>query len=224
MPNFQTYIFNLLPPYFKVTDSYKDVNGKGLLERFLEALGKEWDDNLTPKIANVSRVYTDTKFINHQSKLKGGIPQGPLSDVFYEKLVKNWIYLLKIKGTKLCYEKVFRLYNPTFEVSIVEHFLVANPRDIGPYTRDDALAFRDATCKNCIDYEVHITYTGAIDLEQTQADVAFILSLFEPLNVKLTLTTIGPLFVTQDDYEFSGDETVNIIVNGVSLPTYNQTF
>jgi len=50
MITFKTYIFKLLPFLFKKEDTYKNVNGEGLFERFTQALGEELDQEVIPAV------------------------------------------------------------------------------------------------------------------------------------------------------------------------------
>jgi hypothetical protein len=220
MLDFQKYIFGLLPPYFKATDSYKDVNDKGLLERFLEALGMEWDERLIPPLENVNSVYTDTKFIQMQANLKGGLPQGNLSDAFYTKLVQNWIHILKVKGTKLAYQQIFYLYDPSIIVNITENFPVGNSRDTGEFPRDNPLALRDIFCRNCYNYSVFLTYdaTNIPNRAKFEDDANYLISLIEPVNLKLTSLEVGYTNSFEDTFDLTGQEQIDISLDSNPEP------
>lgn len=103
-------LIDLLPPIFKSTDTYK-VDGKGLLERFLEICGNYLDDIITPDIDRALDLIkveeTDSIYLNYLWELFGEVPfgngniinkgqwdlyyNGTLSTQELEELSKNWI-------------------------------------------------------------------------------------------------------------------------------------
>lgn len=192
---FENYIFSLLPPYFKNTDSYKDGSGKGLLQRYLEALGKEWDLNEKLKLEALLNAYdvsSNPTLLHNISFMFGDFPQSILSDEVFKKLVKNAIHLLKVKGTRLSYEKIFALYNPSIVVTITENFPSVTSRD-NPPDRDNPDSKRDSACATCVEYDVEIQYPNTIDETEMENVANLFITIMEPLNAKLgtlTLTTL----------------------------------
>lgn len=71
-------LIGLLPPYFKDKDSYKDDNGKGILERFLSICGNYFSDEITPDIDNIMGLldldHTSEIYLNYIWELFGSIP------------------------------------------------------------------------------------------------------------------------------------------------------
>ena len=49
---FQTFTQDRLPDYFRRNDTYKDKNGKGILERFIEVCSNYLDTDIIPDIDN----------------------------------------------------------------------------------------------------------------------------------------------------------------------------
>jgi len=49
------FMFRLLPSYFKANDTYKDADGRGLLERYLDTLGDELQEETIKKMENLIR-------------------------------------------------------------------------------------------------------------------------------------------------------------------------
>lgn len=103
-------LIDFLPPIFKNTDTYK-VEGKGILERFLEVCGEYLEDDITPDIENTLDLIDikniDPIYLNYLWELLGEIPfgsniaidkeqwdryyEGTLSKEELTKLSKNWI-------------------------------------------------------------------------------------------------------------------------------------
>src|SRR6478736_1028349 len=64
MSYFKDWFFNKLPNYYHINDSYKDANDKGLLQRYLENIGEDIDDNILPFIDNLLDIIDPTKQAN----------------------------------------------------------------------------------------------------------------------------------------------------------------
>jgi hypothetical protein len=231
--NFKEYIFGLLSPYLRNSDSYKDGNGQGIMERFLGVLGKYWDDNLKNKIDNARELYTvgynSNKFISYIASVKGCIPQGNLDDVIYNRIVKNWISINKIKGTKLGYKYLIFLYNPDLEIDITENYATLSSRDMEP-KRDNESSFRDYGCPPCTKYNIEISYlTEPSDMTKFEADIRYLISGIEPINCKLDTLTftllLTPYRQNQDLINLSSNqEALSIKVNGLVVESSTGDF
>lgn len=110
------HLFGLLPSYFKVNDSYKDGNGEGLLERYLEIFCAEIDNEVSPFVDELPSI-TDaealssltrnnpTELLQHISELFGNPPDigtglaysgGEDEYIIFMRYIK---YILQTKGT-----------------------------------------------------------------------------------------------------------------------------
>ena len=71
-------LIDLLPQYFKDNDSYKDANGKGILERFLSIFGDYFKDEIQPEVDDILNTIdigtTDPKLLNFIWELMGAVP------------------------------------------------------------------------------------------------------------------------------------------------------
>lgn len=134
---FQTYIFSDLPYYYQQNDTYKDSEGKGILERFIGVCAKYFDEDVMPDIDNFMDCLdvdvANPIFLNYLWEYFGFFPYSygvithgepytqenfekwmkesrgyPTAD--YRKLLKYAISLYKIRGTKKFYEVLGRLY------------------------------------------------------------------------------------------------------------------
>lgn len=132
-------LINLLPSFFKEKDTYKDENGKGILERFLEVCGNYFKYDITPDIDNILDIISLEKkdnltsseysYINHIWEFLGSIPYGYAalynsndsnnpwkenSDLIprakYWDILKYAISLYKIRGTVPFYTILMRFY------------------------------------------------------------------------------------------------------------------
>lgn len=126
------YLFSLLPHYFKENDSYKDGNGEGLLERYLEIFCAEVDSQVAPYIDNVhylldaenlsSLPHDDPdKFLDYLSGIFGNPPYLG-TDIQYKALIKHIVWILKSKGTFTSVELFLNLLGYTIDSYTEETF------------------------------------------------------------------------------------------------------
>lgn len=135
------HLINYLPFYYKEADTYKDSNGKGLLEHLLEICGTYFTNSIKRPIDNAldNLDISLSTFKNLIWSMLGKIPQGTsvqedplkLSSVQQENLLRYTNVLYHIRGTKTFFESLFNIYNNEDNdltlVSIVES--EANPQD-----------------------------------------------------------------------------------------------
>lgn len=144
---FQTYIFRDLPYYYQHNDTYKDSEGKGILERFIGVCAKYLDEEVMPDIDNFMDCLdvdvANPIFLNYLWEYFGFFPYSygvithgepytqenlekwmkesrgyPTAD--YRKLLKYAISLYKIRGTQKFYEILGRFYGVTFTLTEVD--------------------------------------------------------------------------------------------------------
>lgn len=131
---------NYFPQYFKDEDTYKDDQGRGILERFLDVCGEYFDNDVVSSIENLSKQIdidqADTLFLNYWWEYFGELPLawGILTNgiahwepqynktIKWTNTIKNYpkadsrkalryiISLYKIRGTSLFYEVLGRIY------------------------------------------------------------------------------------------------------------------
>lgn len=118
-------LIEYLPFYYKGSDTYKDSDGKGILEKFLEICGTYFQDNIKKSIDNtlehclkVDKDIDDT-YLNYIWESFGKFPFAKpdsksilkLSKEQKVDLIKYVISLYKIRGSRKFYEIIFRLYS-----------------------------------------------------------------------------------------------------------------
>lgn len=198
-----------LPFYFKSNDTYK-VNGKGILERFLEICGDYFTDNIKSNIDNSLEVLdvgtTSQEYLTLIWELLGEIPFAKIPEVTplnltqdqQRALIRYTNELLKIRGSKEFFEVMFRIYsNSTNELKLVsivsedfgwEKDPVENTDRISPYFDSDYLDedvkfdeyFRMKQCIN-----VTFTITGKFGSAESSAQKAIkaFIQRYVPYNV-----------------------------------------
>ena len=205
MIKFSEFIFSLFPHYYKNYDSYK-VNGKGLLERFLEATGGELDDetikyldedNAEYYLNNLDPLLCDDDLLPHLMDDLSNPPKILTTTNGYRKLLKYIVSLYKIRGTKASYELYFKLLG--FIVSITEH----TPDPVVPiiydngFTYDDNINYDDLGCIFCSDYTIIISGNYIITpviINQINSIIFF----NEPINARLLGLIFNPTPLSED--------------------------
>lgn len=129
------HLINYLPFYYKEADTYKDSNGKGLLEHLLEICGTYFTNSIKIPIDNAldNLDISLSPFKNLIWSMLGKIPQGnnlqedplQLDSVQRNNLLRYTNALYHIRGTKTFFESLFHIYNNDYNqltlVSIVEN-------------------------------------------------------------------------------------------------------
>lgn len=125
------HLIDFLPLYFKDKDTYK-VDGKGILERFLEICGNYFTDNIKSVIDNSLDIIdldkTSSQYLALLWELlgqipfanKAGTPPFNLTKQQQVDLIQYCNELLKIRGSKEFFEIMFRMYhNETNNLQLV---------------------------------------------------------------------------------------------------------
>ena len=146
------YLFALLPHYFKEYDSYKDVNGEGLLERYLEVFCQEVDGNISPFIDKAHYLYdaeslsllphsNPDAFLDHLAKTFGDPPYIG-TDSEYRSLIRYIIHILLTKGTTQSVSLFLAIYG--YKIYMVTESSVSSMKyDSDPVLQHDMGGFYD---------------------------------------------------------------------------------
>lgn len=189
---FRDLLIDNLPYYYIEKDSYKDINGKGLLERYLEVFTGYIDKELYEPINNyleiVDASICDEKYLNHLSDVLGNPPDIFRDEQQYRNLLSYIVSVYKIKGTKDAYELFFSIIG--FRIEIEE-----DQPDPETYIYDTTLLYDNLEtydrnqCENCSSYSIKFypqvgdgTVLNISDVVLLQAAIDF----NEPINANLT--------------------------------------
>lgn len=161
-------IFGFFGREIKIRDSYKDVNGKGILERYNEVMGLEYDTYYSEYIDNLidNTLVPQTvleKFIPYMELMFGGLQFSGTDIQTRRKILKFALRLYETKGTKKGYDLIFRLLGFN-SVTIVEYddnytFDMGNttsapdPSTVG---FDDFYRRFDSKCPTCSAYTLMV--------------------------------------------------------------------
>ncbi len=180
-------IFKLYGFFEKSNDTYKDVNGKGIHERYNESLGEDFDEAVLPLIDDFvqNTIVPKTAFERFLSYIEFnlGLHISFYSDIPRRRKLLSLINrIYDIKGTIKAYWTML-MWDGYDTVTIVEH---DNVRGFdSPFTFDSALRRYDgAKCNACFEYSIFMTGTTFPNAEKV--DRAFnVVKFNEPINARL---------------------------------------
>ncbi len=210
LPLFKTFLFGRFPSYFKREDTYKDVNDKGLLERFLENFGDELDDEVTSDIENyldiVDPLIAPEKFINLIAYTLGNPPDVFNNVTQYRSILSNIMAIYKVKGTLASYEVFFTMLG--YDLLVITELPEVNTYyDTGELYDDTE--FYDLYCLGCSDYTIAFGTTTNAPINQTTLDILQTgIPFIEPINANLVGLIFGLIFEDIADYCILENQTL----------------
>jgi hypothetical protein len=185
---FKDNIWKYFGEYYDKYDSYKDINGKGLLQRFNEIIGEDIDNNILPYLDN---LYENTllgdsileKFLGDLEATIGIYLRFSDLGSLRKNYLKIAFLMYKIKGTKRGYEVLLRWLG--FDTVEINEFWEVGGFD-SPLNLDDPLRRFDSggRCSGCSDYEIVLTGTLVLT-EQLARYINNIVLFNEPINARL---------------------------------------
>ena len=200
--DFVPYLFDLLPFYFKSQDSYKDSNGKGLLERYLSIFGAHIAEEIIPEIRCYLDILDssicDSRFLIPLSKSLGSPPDIFQSEAEYRNLLTYIVSVYKIKGTKESYELFFSILGFNVDINEIMPVSVSTIEELG--TRYDSdnhptydgdnpnFTYDMGICQPCSQYDLELTPkpgTFLIINDSLKKRINQTISFNEPINAKL---------------------------------------
>lgn len=169
-------LFNIFfTNYHKEHDSYKDINNKGLLERFIEVCGEYLDDEIVPLIDNHLDILDFDKcpeeFLVYWWEYFGSIPYAyqvlnqsteviaPYPSANTRDVLKYALSLYKIRCTHKFYEVLGKFYNVRFELIPQNFTQLADPfpkYDRSKVKYDSEYQFDKNNCLECLKFKVKI--------------------------------------------------------------------
>lgn len=188
MSQLSNFFFNSLPHYFHENDSYKDENGKGLLERYMEVTEEE-AETVYQEIKDLPKAYQAKNVKESHLYLLGSVFGNPptlfLNKANYRKLIEYLPNLLKRKGTLQALVDIFKIMSVEAEVEDV-----TPPKpfyDLG-LEHDNGHKY-DEGCSDCFFFKVHLTdplnnipNTGGELSQETVTELTHIIYYVTPIN------------------------------------------
>ena len=223
---FKNYFFNLLPIYFKKNDSYKDINGKGLFERYTQVFGDEWDESIVRQLDEnhldyilnqINPIKCREEIIPHIAEFFGNPPDPFKNTDQYRRLLEAMMGLFKIRGTKESYRLWFYLLG--FNVQVIEiplKIIKFDDDNLFDSDNPDVDVKFDSGCETCSYYDLLLTpldLSNTLPTSEQLEIIRTVLFFNEPINAKLR-RLIG---------SYAINETFGLCINQVIRITKNQT-
>lgn len=219
MINLTTFLWDKFSDYYKENDSYKDGNGKGLLERLLYIFGVELQEELVPKLEGlINELDPETAADEFLSEIAFAVgrPKDILETIpNYRILLTQIISLYKIKGTSKSYKLFFSLLGMSAQV--VEFLPKDNIYDNDLIYDDDAgdgNHYDDTACEvGCIDYSIEYDnlpgqVIAPLSVEMQAKVRDWITELLEPIDCRLRDLIYTPAPVEGIPLTFPSDVVV----------------
>ena len=196
------HLIDYLPFYYKDKDTYKDSNGQGILEKFLEICGTYFQDTIKADIDNILEIRdiesTSDYYLRLLWDMLGKMPFARISSSVAPPLsltrdqqvalIKYTNTLLKIRGTRRFFEVMFNIFSNddnNLSISITEDdpgwetdTKETDSTILYPYFDQDSfdtssIAFDEYyRIKQCIDVKFEVN--GVINQKDYSLIVAFI--------------------------------------------------
>jgi hypothetical protein len=194
------YFFGSLPGYYKENDTYKNEEGKGLLERFLGIFQTQAEQYLTE--VDVMKTFVNAreapyKFLPYIGSLYGKPPIPTEDDTIFSNILESIQFLNTYKGTLSSLESYFGVLGVGATINLV-------PRPIYNHDEsrehDDYVVIHDSNTILCVKYTVNVE-----DPSESLVDI-----FKEPFtdNNKLAIQSIFryflPINMVMTDFQYNG--------------------
>lgn len=190
--HFFTFISNR---FIRSNDTYKDAQGKGILQRFMEVCGEYLDTDVNPELDNfldiLNPTTTDEYFLNLMWEYFGFIPYayGIMQDSkYYNKvelaktlnrkdlkvdnrnLLRFAISLYKIRCTPAFYVILGKFYG--LEITIIEPTATrvnkSTVYDSQAYYNQESLYNQEVDCLECLEIDISVKILNETPLSNSQ--------------------------------------------------------
>lgn len=182
----KTRLFEYFGRDAKVRDTFKDVNGKGISERYHEALGEGYDDDVSDLLDNfIDRTIVPKEMVSQLIPLMEWMLGSPVvvtdAVAMRRRIIQFAQQIYNIKSTALSYEILLRMLG--FDTVTIQEFVITSGFDSDVTLDDEARVF-DGADSNCSEYSVLLT--GSITVTDAVNEAVFrIIEFLEPVNADL---------------------------------------
>ncbi len=180
-------IFEFFGVDAKRSDSYKDVNNKGIYERYNESLGWGYDDILQDEVDNDIDYIVVPKTVKAQlipimEACLGGLVNVSDAELIRRKIMKYAMPLYRARSTQMGY--IFPLRLLGFDTIEFVDLSSASSFDTGTFDDPDKTFDQDLGC-GCGEYK--LVLTGPVTINQVILDAVQRIIIFnQPIDYKLT--------------------------------------
>jgi len=207
-------IFKFFGVYAKRQDTYKDVNGKGVKERYQESLGWEYDDDVSDLIDNLlNNIIVPATMKSNIIPLAeynlGGIVVPLNNDNLRRKILRFAQRLYDIKGTLRGYIVLFNMIGITSV--IIDLLSGTGTLDSGPLDDPNRTLDSNNGC-GCIKY--NLVLSGSISINDDVISAIYkIVDFNNPINAEVVQITYNGNPLTPGSPEGIFDSTFDTTFN-----------
>lgn len=227
MTQIKTYVSNQIPDYIRDNDSYKDVDDKGFVERYLEIFGDELDEFQVAKLDNfpdqISPFTMDDIYLDYIAYTLGDIPNLTPDIPSWRNFLSHVVSIWKIKGTKKSFRAILlplRVVIANLDTDI-EEIVPANYIYDSIYAYDQGVQY-DKNCPTCTRYNLKLTSILPLTADLYNRIIGAI-KLVEPLGAVMNelewngeaTEVIGPIQIWVDengDLQYNNDADPGLII------------
>lgn len=221
-------IHNLFPDYYRDKDTYKNSDGRGLFERFMDTFSTDIDEEILPKIESLV-----PNIVNYDGDYWRELTEGfgneyyLINDDLTIKLAKTWIRLMHHKGTRVGLDILLKeILWVDYELVDVTDYILFHYDSNDSY--DTGGHHYDSDCSKFLMYRINLTVTIYPPTQvtpqwvqdQTIVSNNLILSPYIAQLVKL-INALQPVNAVLDSLYFNGVQQP--ITGGFNIG-FNQSF
>lgn len=187
-----------LPDYIIDNDSYKDVDAKGFVERYLSIFGDELDEFYYDQIDKIVDQ-VDPLNVGNVALLDliaaglGDLPNISKDSDHYRRILSFILSIWKVKGREKSYVAILYTLGLTNTVITQIDATVINYDD-GVSAYDDGVSFYDTNCPTCSSYNLSVT--GPTLTAAIYQKLINLITLVEPINAHIKVITYNGTPIT----------------------------
>lgn len=176
-------IFGYFGNYDKQTDTYKDVNKKGINQRYHESLGEDFDVYVLPFLDKlldntINPRTTQDKFVAYLEAMIGNIVIVKNTAQHRKKIIELSNRIYEIKGTLKSYRVMLMMLG--FTGVVIEEIYKTYGFD-SAVTLDDPERFFDMGCLPCSEYNLRLS-GGVVINDELRKTIYRIDEFLAPIN------------------------------------------
>lgn len=186
-----------LTDYILEEDSFKDGNGRGFIERYLEIFGEELDTNSVVKIEEldtklIDLELTDVEYLPYFEAAYGNITRFDENERIRRNILKYLIYIWSIVGTKKAIRAI--LASIGFKVDTITELPFVEIRyDSGARYDEDTTRY-DEFCPGCGYIDLELTRNNSTTVTTTDIQtIGRLLRIVLPEDVRVNDLTVNNL-------------------------------
>lgn len=215
------YVRRSLPDYLIESDSYKDIGGKGFVERYLEIFGDELDLEYVTKIENLVKQkdpkLADATMLDLLASANGDLPNLSKDTAHYRNIISFISAIWRIKGTIKSYQSGFymlELYNTVITEEVPVEVMYDD--DAIEYDEEPEWEY-DTDCPTCSGYSISTEGGGPLTISLYRKMLA-VVTLLQPINAILRSITYNGVLIETIFIGVEVDGDGNLVYDNAADP------